>query len=66
MVSDELRKTGCTVVNTPGDADVLIVKAAVEKSLQHTTTLIGEDADLLVLFVYYVQDVNTGLYLRSD
>ena len=66
MVSDELRKRGCTVVNAPGDADVLIVKAAVEKSLQHTTTVIGEDTDLLVLLLYYAHDVNKGLYFRSD
>ena len=33
LVSDELRKRGCTVVNAPGDADVIMVKAAVEKSL---------------------------------
>jgi len=45
---------------------LLIVKAAVEKSLQHTTTLIGEDTDLLVLLLYYAQDVNKGYYFRSD
>lgn len=43
MVSDELRKRGCTVINAIGDADVDIVKAAVEASLLYTTTLIGED-----------------------
>ena len=43
-----------------------LVKAAVKKSLQHTTTLIGEDTDLLVLRLYYAQDVNKGLYFRSD
>src|SRR6218665_3961523 len=32
-----------------GDADTEIVKAAVETSHLHTTTLIGEDTDLLVL-----------------
>ena len=43
------------MVNAPGDADVDIVKAAVDVSLLHTTTLIGEDTDLLVLLLYYVQ-----------
>ena len=46
------------MINAPGDADVDITKAAVTLSLQYTTTLIGEDTDLLVLFIY--------LYLRSD
>jgi len=51
MVSDQLRKRGCTVVIAPGEAGVLMVKAAVEKSLQHTNTLIGEGTDLLVLYL---------------
>ena len=54
------------MVNAPGDADVDIVKAAVDVSLLHTTTLIGEDTDLLVLLLYYVQGDSKGLYFRSD
>ena len=49
MISCQLRESDCTVVNTHGDADVDIVKTAVETSLQHTTTLVGEETDLLVL-----------------
>ena len=37
MISDELRERDCTVVNAPGDADVDIVKVAVEASRLHTT-----------------------------
>ena len=66
MISDELRKRDCTVVNAPGDADVDIVKDAVETSLLHTTTLIGEDTDLLVLLLYYAHGESKGLYFRSD
>ena len=66
ILSDELRKRGCTVDNAPGDADVLIIKAVVVKSLQHSTTLIGEDTDLLVLLLYYAHDMNKGFYLRSN
>ncbi|KAL2082773.1 hypothetical protein ACEWY4_022591 [Coilia grayii] len=65
MVSDELRKRGCTVINATGDADVDIVKAAVEASLLHPTTVIGEDTDLLVLLLYYAQGSN-NLFFRSD
>ena len=49
-----------------GDADVDIVKAAVEASLVHDTTLIGEDTDLLVLLLYYGQRDSKDLYFRSD
>ena len=66
LLSDELRKRGCTVINAPGDTDVEIVKAAVSTSLLHTTTLIGEDTDLLILLLYYVQPACKSLYFRSD
>ena len=55
MISDQLRERDCIVVNAHGDADEDIVKTAVETSLQHTATLIGEDTDLLVLLLYYAQ-----------
>ena len=67
MISDQLRERDCTVVNAHGDADVDIVKTAVETSLlQHTTTLIGEDTDLLVLLLYYAHGEVMNLYFRSD
>ena len=66
MISDQLRERYCTVVNAHGDADVDIVKTAVETSLRHTTTLIGEDTDLLVLLLYYGQGEVMNLYFRSD
>ena len=47
-ISDQLRERDCIVVNAHGDADVDIVNTVVETSLQHTTTLFGEDTDLLV------------------
>ena len=66
MISDELRERNCTVVNALGDADVDIVKAAVEASHLHTTTLIGEDTDLIILLLYYVQGDTMALYFKSD
>ena len=66
MISDQLRERDCTVVNAHGDADVDIVKMAVEPSLKHTTTLIGEDTDILVVLLYYAQGDVMNLYFRSD
>lgn len=37
------------------DADSDIVRAAVEPSYCHSTTVIGKDTDLLVLFLYYAK-----------
>ena len=65
LISDALKERNCTVVNSLGDADVDIVQAAVRSSLLHTTTLIGEDTDLLVLLLYYAQSDNMGHNIRQ-
>ena len=66
LISGELRKRGCHVINSPGDADVDIAKAAVEASRYRATTLIGEDTDLLVLLLFYAQPDSKDLYFQSD
>jgi len=52
------------------DADVDIVKAALETSHLHITTLIGEDtdqSDLLVLLLHYHEKPHwKSLFFRSD
>ena len=68
LISVHLRSRGCNVINVPGDADVDIVKTAVDSSHQHSTTLIGEYTDLLILLLHYA-DTNPGikdLYFRFD
>ena len=56
------------MLQAKGDADVDIATAAVSSSLTKTTTLIGEDTDLLVLLLYYctTQPPGKRLYFRSD
>ena len=67
MITAELRRSGCDVIHAHGDADVDIMKAAVEASLVDPTTVIGEVTDLLVLLLYYAQrDSIKDLYFRSD
>ena len=67
LMTNELEKKGCTVINASGDAEVDIVEAAVEASEHQPTTLIGdEDTDLLVLLLYYAGTSNRGPYFRSD
>jgi hypothetical protein len=66
LISDSLRKKGCHVVHAEGDADVDIVKATVEVSASKSTTLIGEDTDLLVLLLYHTTKDCKDLYFRSD
>ena len=59
-------KRGCHVIQSPRDADVDIVKAAVERSHHCTTTLVGEDTDLLILLLHYSRTDNEVIYFRPD
>ena len=52
LISTELTKRGCRVIQASGDADVDIVKATVDCSQVCSTTLVGEDTDLLILLLY--------------
>ena len=68
LISAQLRNRRCNEINVPGDADVDIVKTAVDSSHQHSTTLIGEDTHLLILLLHYANtdpDIK-DLYFRSD
>ena len=65
MSSDGLRN-GCKTMHAEGDADLLIVKTAVEAASQGATSLIGEDADLLVLLCFHADVDSLPLYFRSE
>ena len=54
------------VINSAGDADVDIVKAAVTMAYDKSTTLIGEDTDLLCLLLFHTSNGCMDLYFRSD
>ena len=58
LISERMRERGCHVIQAKEDADVDIVKAAVSMASSKTTTLIGEDTDLLVLLLQYTPNNN--------
>ena len=55
MISDQLRDRYCIVVKRTRGCICGHSKDGSGTSLQHTTTHIGEDTDLLVLLLYYAQ-----------
>ena len=62
-----MREKGCHTIQAEGYADVDVVKAAVAMSAYKSTTLIGEDTDMLVLLLYQAAANDCkDLYFRSD
>ena len=53
LLGKSLEEAGCKVVHASGDADVLIVKTALELAQTGETILIADDTDLLVLLCYH-------------
>ena len=66
MIAGRLENKGCHVVHAEGDEDVDIVKAAITMSSFQSTTLLGEDTDLLVLLLFYAESSSHDLYFRSE
>ena len=66
LIAHHLQQKGCHVIHAEGDADVDIVTAAISMSSFKSTTLIGEDTDLLVLLLYHAGKEHKDLYFRSD
>ena len=51
MLSQKLEAADCHVLQAVGDDDVLIANTAVASAAESTTTVIGEDTDVLVLLI---------------
>lgn len=66
IISTRLREKGCSVVNCSGDADTEIVSVAITASEYGSTTLISEDTDLLVLFLYHMKPNRKSVFFRFD
>ncbi|KAH3801688.1 hypothetical protein DPMN_155347 [Dreissena polymorpha] len=49
-----------------GDVDVDIFKATEERSRHRTTTLVGDDTDLLIWLLHYSETENTTIYFSCD
>ena len=66
MLGSKLEITGCTVLYAKRDADTIIVKAAVECSLQINTIVVGDDTDLLVLLCYHCEFSSQDVFFQPE
>ena len=64
ILSKELEKAGCCCVHANEDADLMILKTALNSSYKIDTILIGED--LLVLLCYHFRQEPFGVFLVSE
>lgn len=60
MLSDYLERSGVTVVQAKGDADLLIVQTSIESAKTVNTVLVGDDTDLLVLLCFHADISQTS------
>lgn len=65
LIRKEIRDT-IWFFQAEGDADVEIIKDAVNNAQKHSTTICGEHTDLLFLLLYYVEASGNPLYFRSN
>ncbi|CAG2207340.1 unnamed protein product [Mytilus edulis] len=63
-LGEKLKDGHVQVIHAEDDADLKIVLTAIEKSKQHTTTVIGEDTDLLILLCYHSKDAINKIYFQ--
>ena len=66
LLSSKLKAAGVRTEHAKADADLLIVKTAIDAAANEDTLLVGEDTDLLVLLCYYAKDLPSKLYLRPE
>ncbi|KAK3727209.1 hypothetical protein QZH41_007714 [Actinostola sp. cb2023] len=66
MLSDSLCHSQCETCHAESDADLLIVKTAVEFAQTRTTILVGDDTDLLILLLFYVDPDGYNLFFIPE
>ena len=66
FLGSSLESAGCTTIHAKGDADILIVKTAVESAKVVSTVLIGDDTDLLILLCHYGHAIEKDLFLKPE
>ena len=67
LLGEMLEVAGFSVHHATGDADLLIVQAAIQSFRQNPTTLVGDDTDLLILLCHHADmDSPHERFLRSE
>ncbi|CAC5370036.1 unnamed protein product [Mytilus coruscus] len=63
---DTLQEHSIETIQAKGDADLLIVKTAVEKSTRQEVVVYGEDTDLLILLCHLAENNSHCIFFTTD
>ena len=55
--------SGCNIILAPGDADLMIIRMAIQFAKSITTVLVGDDTELLVLLCHHADTSAPDLFL---
>ena len=66
LLSRYLQAYGCSTTKSTGDADVLIVKKALEYATNMDVVVVADDTDILVLMMYHWTDNLKEMYFSTE
>ncbi len=66
MLSAKLVESNCRTHQASEDANLLIVKKAVESAYTVDIVLIGDDTELLILLIYHARVDSCALFFKSE
>ena len=66
ILGEKLVAQGCKVLHDQSDADLLIVKTAINSAISRDTILVGDDTDLLVLLIHHAPLGQHNIFFTSE
>ena len=66
LLAERLANSGCKVLRAQDDANDLVVQTAVSCAETSSTTLIGNDTDLLVFLLYHAKLDACDIFMQTD
>ena len=66
LLGEKLQLSGCNIIHTPGDADLMVVQTAIQSTKSVTTVLVGDDTDLLVLLRHHADTSARDLFFSPQ
>ena len=66
MLVIKMNEAKLNAIQSSGDSDVLIVQTAVSSAATKPTVIIGEDIDLLILFLHHARNDGQSIFFTSE